>query len=141
MNACVALRQRDRGYAIDPTTQKAVNGATQQRNRYFLHEKYATPFPAFGRLRFLRQWSGAVDLTPDASPIIAPSPVAGLSLSCGWGSYGFKAIPAGGVAFAHLLATGDSHPLAAAFTLDRFRTGALIDEGGSSGMDTVETLL
>jgi hypothetical protein len=44
MNACVALRQRERGYPIDPTTQKAVNGATQQRNRYFLHEKYATPY-------------------------------------------------------------------------------------------------
>jgi hypothetical protein len=43
MNACVALRQRARGYAFDQNTQKAVNGATQQRNRYFLHEKYATP--------------------------------------------------------------------------------------------------
>ncbi|WP_349258586.1 sarcosine oxidase subunit beta family protein [Steroidobacter sp.] len=98
-------------------------------------------FPAFGRLRFQRQWAGTLDLTPDASPIIAPAPVAGLSLSCGWGSYGFKAIPAGGMTLAHLLATGQSHPIAAPFSLERFTTGALIDEGGSSGMDMSEPLL
>jgi sarcosine oxidase subunit beta len=98
-------------------------------------------FPAFGRLRFMRQWAGLVDLTPDASPILDSSPVDGVCLSCGWGTYGFKAIPAGGVAFAHLLATGTHHDLARAFSLDRFRTGALIDEGGSSGMDDREPLL
>ncbi len=98
-------------------------------------------FPAFGRLRFMRQWAGMVDLTPDASPIIDSCPVGGVALSCGWGTYGFKAIPAGGVAFAHLLATGSSHPLALPFSLSRFRTGALIDEGGSSGMDDRERLL
>jgi sarcosine oxidase subunit beta len=98
-------------------------------------------FPAFGRLRFMRQWAGLVDLTPDASPILDSSPVGGVCLSCGWGTYGFKAIPAGGVAFAHLLATGTHHDLARAFSLDRFRTGALIDEGGSSGMDDREPLL
>jgi sarcosine oxidase, subunit beta len=98
-------------------------------------------FPAFGRLRFMRQWAGLVDLTPDASPIIDSSPVGGAAFSCGWGTYGFKAIPAGGVAFAHLIATGTSHPLALPFSLDRFATGALIDEGGSSGMDDRELLL
>jgi sarcosine oxidase subunit beta len=98
-------------------------------------------FPAFGRLRFMRQWAGLVDLTPDASPILDASPVAGVFLSCGWGTYGFKAIPAGGVTFAHLLASGTGHPLARAFSLNRFRTGALIDEGGSSGMDDREVLL
>jgi len=98
-------------------------------------------FPAFGRLRFMRQWAGLVDLTPDASPIIDSSPVGGAAFSCGWGTYGFKAIPAGGVTFAQLLATGAPHPLARPFSLDRFRTGALIDEGGSSGMDDREPLL
>jgi sarcosine oxidase, subunit beta len=98
-------------------------------------------FPAFGRLRFMRQWAGLVDLTPDASPVIDASPVGGAYLSCGWGTYGFKAIPAGGVTFAHLIATGSSHPLARPFSLERFRTGALIDEGGSSGMDDREPLL
>jgi sarcosine oxidase, subunit beta len=98
-------------------------------------------FPAFSRLRFMRQWAGTVDLTPDASPIIDSSPVSGACLSCGWGTYGFKAIPAGGVAFAHLLATGESHALARPFSLDRFQTGALIPEGASSGMDDRELLL
>ena len=98
-------------------------------------------FPAFGSLRFMRQWAGVVDLTPDASPIIDAAPLEGAYLSCGWGTYGFKAIPAGGVALAHLVATGQPHPLARPFGLDRFRTGALIDESGSSGMDNREALL
>jgi sarcosine oxidase subunit beta len=98
-------------------------------------------FPAFGALRFLRQWAGVVDLTPDASPIIDAAPLGGVYLSCGWGTYGFKAIPAGGVALAHLIATGESHPLARPFALDRFRTGALVDESGSAGMDDREALL
>jgi sarcosine oxidase, subunit beta len=98
-------------------------------------------FPSLSRLRFLRQWAGVADITPDSNPIIAPSPVPGVSLSCGWGTWGFKAIPAGGTAFAHLLATGKSHPLAEPFSLNRFRTGALIDEGASTGMDTREALL
>ena len=59
---------------------------------------------------------------------IGPTPLPGLYLNCGWGTGGFKAIPAGGTVFAHLLATGEHHPLSAAFDLSRFTTGALIDE-------------
>jgi sarcosine oxidase subunit beta len=98
-------------------------------------------FPAFSRLRFLRQWAGIVDLTPDSSPILGAAPVPNVFLSCGWGSYGFKAIPAGGWTLAHTVARGEAHPLIAPFSLDRFRTGALIDEGGSAGMDDKEPLL
>ncbi len=97
-------------------------------------------FPSFARLRFMRQWAGIVDLTPDSSPII--DAVGNVALSCGWGSWGFKAIPAGGECLAHLIATGASHPLAEPFSLARFTTGALIDEAGSSGgMDDREPLL
>jgi sarcosine oxidase subunit beta len=32
---------------------------------------------------------------------------------------------------AHLMATGEPHPVAARFRLDRFRTGAVIDEEGT----------
>lgn len=91
-------------------------------------------FPQFSRLRFLRQWAGIVDVVHDSSPIIAPSGLDGLSISCGWGTGGFKAIPAGGWCLAHLIATGQSHPLASAFTLERFSTGALIDEASASGI-------
>jgi sarcosine oxidase, subunit beta len=91
-------------------------------------------FPQFSRMRFLRQWAGIVDVVHDSTPIIGETPVDGLYVSCGWGTGGFKAIPAGGWCLAHAMATGKSHALAAAFTLDRFRTGALIDEASASGI-------
>lgn len=91
-------------------------------------------FPAFSRMRFLRQWAGIVDVVHDSSPIIGETPIDGLFVNCGWGTGGFKAIPAGGWCLAHAMATGQPHALARAFTLDRFRTGALIDEASASGI-------
>ncbi|MGD0184607.1 MAG: sarcosine oxidase subunit beta family protein [Roseiarcus sp.] len=91
-------------------------------------------FPAFGQLRLMRQWAGIVDVVPDSSPIIDESPLPGLYLNCGWGTGGFKAIPAGGVLLAHLLATGERHPISRPFGLDRFATGRLIDEAAGSGI-------
>jgi len=91
-------------------------------------------FPTFSRLRLLRQWAGIVDVVHDSTPIIDRSPARGLYLNCGWGTGGFKAIPGGGYVFAHLLATDTPHPLARAFTLHRFRSGALIDEAAAAGI-------
>jgi sarcosine oxidase subunit beta len=91
-------------------------------------------FPAFSRMRFLRQWAGIVDVVHDSTPIIGPTSVGGFYINCGWGTGGFKAIPAGGWCLAHLMATGKSHPLAQAFGLERFQTGALIDEASASGI-------
>jgi sarcosine oxidase subunit beta len=91
-------------------------------------------FPQFSRLRFLRQWAGIVDVVHDSTAILGRSPVEGLYFNCGWGTGGFKAIPAGGWCFAHVMATGESHPLASAFSLQRFTTGALIDEAAASGI-------
>lgn len=91
-------------------------------------------FPQFSRLRFLRQWAGIVDIVHDSSPILGPSPVDNLYLDCGWGTGGFKAIPAGGYCLAHLLATGASHELAADFGLERFASGALVDEAAGAGI-------
>ena len=91
-------------------------------------------FPSIGQLKLMRQWGGVCDVTPDSSPIFGESPLPGLYLSCGWGTGGFKAIPAGGVMLAHLLATGKHHDLSVAFDLNRFRTGRLIDEAAGSGI-------
>lgn len=91
-------------------------------------------FPAFSRLRFLRQWAGIVDVVADSTPILGRSPVQGLSLNCGWGTGGFKTIPAGGWCLAHQMARDEPHPLAAAFGLDRFTSGALIDEASAAGI-------
>jgi sarcosine oxidase subunit beta len=91
-------------------------------------------FPAFGQLRLMRQWGGIVDVVPDSSPIIGPAPVPGIFLNCGWGTGGFKAIPAGGTLLAHLLVKGAHHPISRPFDLDRFETGRLIDEAAGSGI-------
>lgn len=94
----------------------------------------AAQYPSLGRVRLLRQWAGIVDVVPDSSPILGASPVPGLFLNCGWGTGGFKAIPVGGTVFAQHIATGQPHPLAAPFSLERFTTGELIDEAAGSGI-------
>src|SRR3546814_1682140 len=74
-------------------------------------------------MRFLRQWAGIVDVVHDSTPIIGPTSVGGLYINGGWGTGGFKAVPAGGWCLAHVMATGQSHPLASAFGLERFESG------------------
>ena len=91
-------------------------------------------FPSFGQLKMLRQWAGNVDVVPDSSPLIGPSPLPGLYLNCGWGTGGFKSIPAGGWLLAHLMATGNHHDISRPFDLDRFVTGRLVDEAAGSGI-------
>ena len=91
-------------------------------------------FPMVRRLRMLRNWGGIVDVTPDRSPIIGLTPVPGLFVNCGWGTGGFKATPGSGHVFAHTLARGEPHRLNAPFTLDRFRTGRLIDEAAAAAV-------
>ena len=86
--------------------------------------------PMIGRARLLRSWGGIADMTMDGSPIIDRAPLDGLYLNAGWCYGGFKATPASGWAFAHLLATDQPHQTAAAYRLDRFATGYLIDEKG-----------
>lgn len=104
-----------------PTVEKVMQGMVAM-------------FPSFSRLKWLRQWAGITDVVHDSSPIISKAPIDGLYLDCGWGTGGFKAIPAGGYCLAHLIARDAPHPLAAAFTLDRFQSGALIDEAGAAGI-------
>jgi sarcosine oxidase subunit beta len=88
-------------------------------------------FPGVSRLRYLRQWGGIMDMSMDGSPIIDRTPIDGLFLNCGWCYGGFKATPASGWCFAHTIATGAPHALNAAFRLDRFAAGAVIDEKGA----------
>jgi len=86
--------------------------------------------PALGRVRMLRSWGGLVDMTMDGSPIIDRTPLDNLYLNGGWCYGGFKATPASGWCFAHLLARNEMHDVARAFRLDRFARGAVIDEKG-----------
>ena len=86
--------------------------------------------PMIGRARLLRSWGGVMDMSMDGSPIIDHTPVEGLYLNAGWCYGGFKATPGSGWCFAHLLARDEPHPVAAAYRLDRFAAGRVIDEKG-----------
>jgi sarcosine oxidase subunit beta len=71
----------------------------------------------------------------DSSPILGETTVPGLYINCGWGTGGFKAIPAGGWLLAHHVATGKPHDIAQPFGYRRFETGALVDEAAGAGIE------
>ena len=87
--------------------------------------------PMIGRARLLRMWGGVMDMSMDGSPIIDRTHIDGLYFNGGWCYGGFKATPASGYVFAHLLATGNYHDCATAFRFDRFEKGLMIDEKGA----------
>lgn len=89
--------------------------------------------PFMGDLRVLRQWAGICDMSPDFSPVMGETGVDGLLVTTGWGTWGFKAIPAGGEAMARLIATGTVPDLIAPFSLDRFARDRTLSDRGSSG--------
>jgi len=91
-------------------------------------------YPIFSRLRMLRQWGGVVDICPDASPIISKTSIKGLYFNCGWGTGGFKATPESGHLFAHTIAKDEPHTLNAAFNINRFVSGDLVDEHGAAAV-------
>ncbi|MEO8276749.1 MAG: FAD-dependent oxidoreductase [Thermoanaerobaculia bacterium] len=90
-------------------------------------------FPFMANLRLLRQWTGVCDMTPDYSPLLGLTPIDGFFLSTGWGTWGFKAIPASGKNLAELIATRRVPALIAPFELDRFRRDRSVSERASAG--------
>lgn len=86
-------------------------------------------FPCMGQVKVLRQWSGLCDMSPDYAPIMGTvQGLDGFVLSCGWGSWGFKAAPAAGKSIAQLISTGETPDLIKPFGLSRFHTGRLVNE-------------
>ena len=86
-------------------------------------------FPCLSKVKVLRQWAGLCDMTPDYAPIMgAVDGLDGFIVSCGWGSWGFKAAPAAGKNVAALIATGETPDLIKPFALSRFHTGKLVNE-------------
>ena len=86
--------------------------------------------PIISKSRLLRMWGGVMDMSMDGSPIIDKTHINGLYMNAGWCYGGFKATPASGWCFAHLLAKGYSHALSKNYRLDRFKNGYMIDEKG-----------
>ena len=89
--------------------------------------------PFTGKLRILRQWTGLCDMSPDYSPLMGPTEVDRFLVTAGWGTWGFKAIPAGGMAMAELAATGTTPALIAPFRIDRFRDDRAVPDRSSAG--------
>jgi len=131
------ISQSDKGDLVIGAGIDAYNSYSQRGGfRVIEHTAAAIIelFPAFSRVRMNRQWGGIVDVCPDACPIISPTPVTGLYFNCGWGTGGFKSTPGSGHVFAHTIATDKAHELAKPFALNRFTSGALIDEHGAAGV-------
>ncbi len=131
------VSQSDKGELVIGAGVDSYNGYGQRGSLSIIEGNVAAIvelFPVFSRVRMLRQWGGIVDVCPDACPIIGETPVKGLYFNCGWGTGGFKATPGSGWVFAHTLARGRAHALNEPFSLQRFTSGALIDEHGAAGV-------
>lgn len=128
------ISQSDKGGLVFGGDIDGYNSYAQRGNLPVIEdvmESAMALWPGLGRVRMLRHWGGVMDMSMDGSPIIDLAPVDGLYLNAGWCYGGFKATPASGFCFAHLIATGQPHPVAAAYRLDRFATGHVIDEKGA----------
>jgi len=142
---CVVMSNAIHAYVSQSDKGELVIGAgtdayTSYTQRGALHVNMHTLaaicelFPAFRRLRMLRNWGGIVDVSPDRSPIIGKTGVPGLYVNCGWGTGGFKATPGSAHLFAWTMAHEEPHPINAPFTLERFRDGLLIDEAAAAAV-------
>ncbi|MBV8876962.1 MAG: sarcosine oxidase subunit beta family protein [Gammaproteobacteria bacterium] len=127
------ISQSDKGGLVFGGAIDGYNTYAQRGTLPMVEEVAAagvTLLPALARLKVLRQWGGVMDMTMDGSPIISRTPVPGLILNGGWCYGGFKAIPAGGLTTAHLIARGEPHPCAEHLDLGRFAQGRPVDERG-----------
>ena len=128
------ISQSDKGELVMGGDLDFCNSFAQRGNLPIVEHVVAaclTLFPDFGRLKLMRTWGGIMDMTLDGSPIIGTLPVKGLTMTGGWCYGGFKATPASGWLHAYTMATGAPHGLNAAFSLERFEQGALLDEKGA----------
>jgi len=133
----VYVSQSDKGELVVGAGIDAYNSYAQRGSISIVEDMLAASielFPVFSRLRMMRQWGGIVDTSPDASPILSKTPIDGLYINCGWGTGGFKATPGSGWTFAYTIAHDRPHKLNEPFSLDRFTTGALIDEHGAAAV-------
>ena len=133
----VYVSQSDKGELVLGAGIDGCNGYTQRGSLHIIEHQISSLcelFPIFSRLRMMRQWGGIVDTCPDASPIISKTPVEGFYINGGWGTGGFKATPGSGWCFAYTIAHAQPHELNAPFALERFVSGALVDEHGAAAV-------
>ena len=130
----VYISQTDKGEVLFGGDLDMYNSYAQRGNMPRVEhvvQSVLTLFPVLSRVRLMRTWGGAMDMSMDGSPIIDRLPVDGMYLNGGWCYGGFKATPGSGWCFAYTIARDEPHPLNAEFRLDRFAKGAVLDEKGS----------
>jgi len=128
------ISQSDKGEMVMGGDLDFYPSYAQRGNLPIIEEAVAAGlqmFPMLSRVRMMRQWGGVMDMTLDGSPIIGKTPIDNLYLNGGWCYGGFKATPASGWVFAHTIANDAPHELNRAHTLERFETGAVIDDKGA----------
>lgn len=133
----VYVSQAHKGELVLGAGIDAYNGYGNRGSFHVIQAQVAAAvelFPIFARAHVLRTWGGIVDVSPDASPIIGLTPLRGLYINCGWGTGGFKATPGLGWCYAHTIAHDEPHPRNEPFSLERFTTGALVDEHGAAAV-------
>jgi sarcosine oxidase subunit beta len=133
----VYVSQADKGELVMGAGIDSYNGYAQRGSFHVIEHQMAAAlelFPIFAQAKLLRTWAGIVDVCPDASPILGTTSIEGLYLNCGWGTGGFKATPGSGWVYADTIANERPHSLAVPFALERFTTGALIDEHGAAAV-------
>ncbi|MEE2769156.1 MAG: FAD-dependent oxidoreductase [Actinomycetota bacterium] len=133
----VYVSQTDRGElvfgaSVDPVGTYRVNGTLEFIEELAGH--VLELMPGISKMRLLRQWSGLCDMTPDYSPVMGYTPVAGYLVDVGWGTYGFKAGPVSGEAMAESIAIGRNADLIAPFGIERFTEGDLVGEKGAAAV-------
>jgi sarcosine oxidase subunit beta len=133
----VYVSQAHKGELVMGAGIDAYNSYAQRGAFHVIEAQMAAAlelFPTFAQVQVLRSWAGVVDVTPDASPVVGLTDIEGLFLNCGWGTGGFKATPGIGWVYADTIANDRPHPLAEPYALERFHSGALIDEHGAAAV-------
>ncbi|MEO1200643.1 MAG: sarcosine oxidase subunit beta family protein [Pseudomonadota bacterium] len=128
------ISQSDKGGLVFGGDLDMYNSYAQRGNLPVVEEVCSIAvnvFPGISRARLVRHWGGIMDMSMDGSPIICKAPTDGLYINAGWCYGGFKATPGSGWCFAWTIAKDAPHDLNAAFTLDRFREGRVLDERGA----------
>ena len=133
----VYVSQSDRGElvmgaAVDPFASYSTRGSLGFVEGIAGH--MLELFPSLSHVRVMRQWAGLCDMTPDYSPVMGFTPVAGFVVDVGWGTYGFKASPVSGKRMAELIATNKTPDLLKPFRLSRFGDYDLVGEKGAASV-------
>ncbi len=119
------------GHEYDRESSFSLQSSFQFLQANAAKMSYLLPFVR--DLKILRQWTGRCDVSADFSPIMGFTGVDGFVISTGWGTWGFKAIPAGGEQMAELIATGTTPELIQPFALSRFAADHAMADQGSTG--------